>query len=75
MKTVKIFPAPHVEVRIHVSDEMDKDLGECRGMARALGGGKDCNQCSWKDVEWLGTGLCELPAVRDRVLKQDCLEN
>lgn len=75
MKKIKLFPAPHVEVRIHVSDEMEKDLQECRRMAETLGDGKDCAQCSWRDVDWLGTGLCELPRVRDRVLGTDCLED
>lgn len=28
-KTIKIFPAPHVEVRLHVSKEMVKDFKAC----------------------------------------------
>lgn len=33
MKKVKFFPAPHVEVRVSVTDEMVTDLRECRRMA------------------------------------------
>lgn len=29
MQKIKIFPAPHVEVRVHVSDGMAADLREC----------------------------------------------
>lgn len=28
-KTIKIFPAPHVEVRLHVSKEMEEDYKKC----------------------------------------------
>lgn len=26
MKKVRIFPAPHVEIKLHISDEMIKDI-------------------------------------------------
>lgn len=29
MKKIKLFPAPHMEVRIHVSDQMVADYKEC----------------------------------------------
>lgn len=28
MKKIKLFPAPHVEIRIHVSEEMERVKGE-----------------------------------------------
>lgn len=28
-KTIKIFPAPHVEIRLHVSEEMEEDFKKC----------------------------------------------
>ena len=30
MKKIKLFPAPHVEIRIHVSEEMERDYAECQ---------------------------------------------
>lgn len=33
MKKIKFFPAPHVEVRVSVTDEMVADLRECSRMA------------------------------------------
>lgn len=30
MKKIKLFPAPHIEIRISVSDEMERDYLECR---------------------------------------------
>lgn len=68
MQKVKIFPAPHMEVRIHVSDEMEKDLRECRRMSELEGDEKDCDSCSWREVDWLDRCFCDLPAVRDKIL-------
>ena len=66
MKKIKIFPCPHIEMRIHVSDEMERDLKECKKLAAVAGGeGKDCDTCSWRQVDFLDTGLCELPVVRE----------
>lgn len=33
MKKIKFFPAPHVEVRVSVTDEMVADLIECDRMS------------------------------------------
>lgn len=30
VKKIKFFPAPHVEIRVSVTDEMAADLRECR---------------------------------------------
>lgn len=69
MKKIKLWPAPHLEVRVCVSDEMEADLRECRERAEQGGHGKDCDHCSWKDVEIENTCLCEWPAVVEMVLK------
>lgn len=63
MRKIKLFPAPHTELRLDVSDEMEKDYRDCQWMARVEGAGKDCNTCSWKQVEIENTGLCEWPEV------------
>ena len=34
MKKIKLFPAPHVEIRIHVSEEMERDYAECQKMMK-----------------------------------------
>lgn len=33
-KKIKIFPAPHLEIRIHVSDQMVDDMAECKRLAQ-----------------------------------------
>lgn len=47
-KTIKIFPAPHVEIRLHVSEEMEEDFKKCyfsEGMY-------SCRKCSWSKNEY-----------------------
>ena len=48
MKKIKFFPAPHVEVRVSVTDEMAADLRECWRMAEETNyeGCKLCDDCS-----------------------------
>lgn len=46
MKKIKLFPAPHVEIRIHVSEEMERDYVECQKMMKR-GEDCDCDRCSW----------------------------
>lgn len=61
MKKIKLFPAPNLEVRVYVTDKMEKDMKECKGLARVPGGpGKDCKTCSWNNVEFGGVDMCEL---------------
>ena len=70
MKKVRIFPAPHVEIKLHISDEMIKDIKKCRKMFNETGNGADCNVCSWKDVEVGGMTLCGedmLKAIEERL--------
>ena len=69
MKKIKLFPAPHVEIRISVSDEMKRDMEECRRMSEA-DNWKDCDTCSWYGIDIGHTGLCELPEVQRQVLEE-----
>lgn len=66
MKKIKLFPSPHVEVRVLVSDQMEQDMKEC--WRKAFESGKDCDTCSWKDVKPFGTGMCEQDEVIHKVL-------
>lgn len=52
MKKIKLFPSPHVEVTLFISDQMKKD----------------CDACSWRDVRPFGTGMCEQEEVIQKVL-------
>lgn len=72
MKKIKFFPAPHVEVRVSVTDEMAADLRECWRMAEETNyeGGKDCGTCSWREVEIENTCLCEFNEVCRQVLEE-----
>lgn len=72
MRKIKLFPAPHTELRLDVSDEMEKDYRECRRMAELDNGdGKDCNACSWRPVEIENTVLCEWPDVMRQMEEKD----
>ncbi|GAA6277852.1 hypothetical protein [Enterocloster bolteae] len=73
MRKIKLFPAPHTELRLDVSDEMEKDYRECRRMAQSRNDGKDCNTCSWRPVEIEDTGVCEWPEVI-RQMDRDLVE-
>ena len=71
MKKIKLFPAPHVEMRISVSDEMKRDMKECRRLFMETGNGADCAKCSWDNVEIECTGFCEYPEVQRQVLEDE----
>ena len=62
MRKIKLFPAPHVELRVSVSDEMEEDYRECKRLCNA-GDDKDCDTCSWHEVEIPDTRMCELDAM------------
>lgn len=38
MKKVRIFPAPHMEIKLHISDEMIKDYRDCEAQTEKVGG-------------------------------------
>ena len=69
MKKIKLFPAPHVEVRVSVTDEMVADLRECDRMSEH-DEIKDCDTCSWREVEIGAEGVCGFLAVLEQV-KED----
>lgn len=69
MKKIKFFQAPHVEVRVSVTDEMAADLRECDRMSEH-DEIKDCGTCSWRDVEIENTGLCEFNEVCRQLLEE-----
>lgn len=66
MKKIKLFPAPHVEIRIHVSEAMERDYAECQKMMKR-GEDYDCDRCSWANVSIYGTGACELKGLKEQL--------
>lgn len=76
MKKIKLFPAPHLELRVHVSEEMEKDLKECETLLKEHDIGKECANCSWCEVEFEGARMC--PIITTGMLEEkewnDCLE-
>lgn len=54
-KIIKIFPAPHVEVRLHISKEMEEDFKKCDRCALAS---QKCWDCSWHNVKVFGVFCC-----------------
>lgn len=73
MKKIKFFPAPQVEVRVSVTDEMTADLGECKRIAEESNykNLKDCGTCSWHEAEIDCTKMCELEEVHRQVLEEN----
>lgn len=66
-KTIKIFPAPHVEVRLHVSKEMVKDFKACCDTG---GLGQLCTECSWFNVKIGATTVCCIKGLRKEIRRQ-----
>lgn len=73
MKKIKLFPAPHVEIRISVSDEMTEDLKACRKAFKETDNGPEfCGpQCSWNDVMVYDECICGNPDVIRQVLGEE----
>lgn len=67
-KVIKIWPSAHVEVRLHVSEQMEKDFKKCRECVEAFEKGKlkvgyvlkiaNCEKCSWNNVKIFGRECC-----------------
>lgn len=53
-KIIRIFLVPHVEVRLHVSKEMEEDYKKCY----LSGGMYSCEKCSWDNVRIEGERAC-----------------
>ncbi|MBS6195463.1 MAG: hypothetical protein KH828_07780 [Clostridiales bacterium] len=69
MERIKLFPAPHIELRVSVSDEMIADYKECAKMAEQIGvDGKDCDTCSWNDAKIGIAHICGMKEL-ERILK------
>jgi len=68
MKKIKLFPCPNVEIRIYVSERMERDYRECAAMAENPEGGKDCDTCSWRGAEIENTCFCEWPVVYEKLI-------
>lgn len=62
VKKITIYPAPHLEIRLHLSEEMIRDYRDCLNqvLTSDFEETKDCNKCSWKDVKLQEVGMCEL---------------
>ena len=69
MKKIKFFPAPHVEVRVSVTDEMAADLRECDRMSEH-DKIKGCGTCSWREVEMGAERVCGFLAVLEQVKEE-----
>lgn len=68
-KVIKLFPAPHIELRVHVSEDMAKDYFECKRMADSsdFEEYKDCSSCSWDEVQLNGIGACTFDGVEEKM--------
>lgn len=64
MSEIKLYPAPHVELKLHISDVMIKDFKDCAEEAKHsdFESVKDCKTCSWHDMTIGNTCMCELMA-------------
>ncbi len=73
MRKIKLFPSPHVEIRISISDEMVRDFKECQRQAREfIENDSDkcagnCSKCSWGDVRIGDSGVCELEELIEQL--------
>lgn len=74
MRKIKLFPFPHVEIRISVSDEMERDYWRCReSIRRAIETGDDqktfkCEECSWKNVKTSKcNGVCAMNGLYEQM--------
>ena len=66
MRKIKLFPAPHLEIKITVTDQMVKDLHECHKRSSMSDFDYEsgyCDNCSWNKVEFLNVCMCELDDV------------
>ena len=69
MKKIKLFPAPHTEMVLNVSEQMVKDIEDC--YVKAFDKGRNCDNCSWKNVEPQGIDMCGIGEVVNKVLSKE----
>lgn len=55
-KRIDLYPVPHVEVRIHVSERMMEDYRKCKQAEECM----TCKNCSWDCTEFQGIAACEI---------------
>ena len=67
MKRITIYPAPHVEVRIHASEKMIEDYKECY-KKKVEGAHGLCDFCDWYDVKVGDTHMCKLEGVHRAII-------
>lgn len=54
---------------VGITDQMQQDLLECKRLSETNDcNGKDCNVCSWNDLEINGDGLCCYQRIIDAVM-------
>lgn len=61
---VKVEMHPKVKLVVDVNKKMKADFLECKKMAMT-GTGKKCSKCSWNELCYLCTGICELIGVEE----------
>lgn len=54
-KVVKVWPGAHVEVRLHISEEMEEDFKRCDKNILMR---PECENCSWNNVKITGIFCC-----------------
>lgn len=74
VKTIKIWPSAHVEVRLHVTEQMIKDFKKCtESVVKIMQGEEckeipDCKKCNWKNVTIGEEGACSL--FTDKIIER-----
>lgn len=57
------------DIQIGVTQEMQQDMIECRNtIAQDIA--KDCNTCSWRDLEFNDVGFCEDERIQKAVTEK-----
>lgn len=65
MKELCIQVCPRARLMIEVTEEMERDFFECWDMAEHREVFKDCETCSWYDLDVTsGTPLCQIVEER-----------
>lgn len=72
MRKIKIPIGAQVELRVHVTDQMEADYRECAAKASVIGGDvKDCETCSWWNLDIGREGICQLLEMEELLEDQD----
>lgn len=71
MRKMKFYPSIHTEMVLHVSKQMEKDIEDC--YVKAFDKGKNCDNCSWKDVTPYGIDICGNKEVVNKIIGEKCI--